>query len=82
MQKVQDECYNGKIQEDQRRIRREAEGFGARPNNDGFSGDELEGAKFDHWQQKIKQFIRENFGIDAKARTALVVELVMRAKQN
>ena len=35
-----------------------------------------------NWQHKIKKFVRESFGIHAKARTAFIVELVLRGKQN
>merc|ERR1712142_885165 len=35
-----------------------------------------------HWQQDIKKFVREEFGMHAKAKTAFIVELVMRAKLN
>ena len=87
LQKVQDECFNGKpsVQAGHRRImvRVEDAGHGRRgfvnarvQVNRGKSDAE------DHWQQKIKQFVRDNFGMGIKAKTAFIVELVMRGKQN
>ena len=87
LQKVQDECFNGKpsVQAGHRRImvRVEDAGHGRR----GFVNARVQVNRGkpsveDHWQQKIKEFVRDNFGMGFKAKTAFIVELVMRGKQN
>ena len=34
------------------------------------------------WQEMIKKFVRENFGMQTKAQTAFFVELAIRGRQN